>query len=105
LSSAPNPPPLPVPVELIGDLADLYQAPTRAFNQTVKRNLDRFPDDFMFQLNEEEASLLRSQSVTSSWGGRRYLPGFSTSTFMIPNRRSLPRPHILWQTVGLEMSS
>ena len=59
---------------LDSDLADLYQAPTKAFNQAVKRNLDRFPDDFMFQLTEEEASLLRSQSVTSSWGGRRYLP-------------------------------
>ena len=59
---------------LDSDLADLYQAPTKAFNQAVKRNLDRFPDDFMFQLTEEEASILRSQSVTSSWGGRRYLP-------------------------------
>jgi hypothetical protein len=45
---------------LDSDLADLYQAPTKAFNQAVRRNLDRFPDDFMFQLNEEEASLLRS---------------------------------------------
>ncbi|MCX6633964.1 MAG: ORF6N domain-containing protein [Acidobacteria bacterium] len=86
---SPPPVPLPVPIELIerriylirghkvmldSDLADLYQAPTRAFNQAVKRNLDRFPDDFMFQLTKEEASLLRSQSVTSSWGGRRYLP-------------------------------
>ena len=90
---------------LDSDLADLYQAPTKAFNQAVKRNPDRFPDDFMFQLTEEEASLLRSQFVTSSWGGCRYLPGSSRSTFMIPNRRSLPRPRILWQTVGVEMSA
>jgi hypothetical protein len=56
------------------DLAKLYGVPTKVFNQQVKRNLKRFPDDFMFQLNTEEAQNLRSQFVTSSWGGRRYLP-------------------------------
>jgi len=70
---------LPVPVELIerriylirgqkvmldADLADLYQVETRALNQAVRRNLDRFPEDFMFQLTDEEASSLRSQFVT-----------------------------------------
>lgn len=61
-------------VMLDGDLAKLYSVPTKALIQAVKRNLQRFPDDFMFQLTEEEALNLRSQIVTSSWGGRRYLP-------------------------------
>ena len=56
------------------ELARLYGVSTRAFNQAVKRNEDRFPVDFMFQLTLEEAALLKSQSVTSSWGGRRKLP-------------------------------
>jgi hypothetical protein len=62
-------------VLLDSDLAALYEVETKALNQAVKRNVFRFPDDFMFRLNHEEtASLpLRSQSVTSK-GGRRYLP-------------------------------
>jgi len=56
------------------ELARLYGVPTSAFNQAVKRNENRFPADFMFQLTTEEAALLKSQSVTSSWGGRRKLP-------------------------------
>jgi hypothetical protein len=56
-------------------LADLYCVETRVLVQAVKRNLDRFPADFMFQLTVEEFDDLRSQSVTSSqWGGRRYPP-------------------------------
>jgi hypothetical protein len=63
-------------VMLDSDLAALYGVTTKAFNQAVKRNKDRFPRDFMFRLNVEEArevAGLRSQSVTSK-GGRRYLP-------------------------------
>jgi hypothetical protein len=57
------------------DLAQLYGVPTKAFNQAVKRNEARFPEDFRFQLTPEEADNLRSQTVTSSQhGGRRYLP-------------------------------
>ena len=56
------------------DLAELYGVKTKVFVQAVKRNIDRFPDDFMFQLTKEEFENLRSQFVTSSWGGRRYLP-------------------------------
>jgi hypothetical protein len=56
------------------DLAVLYRVPTKAFNQAVRRNIHRFPADFMFQLKAEEVENLRSQIVTSSWGGRRYLP-------------------------------
>jgi len=51
-------------VMLDSDLADLYQVPTKALNQAVRRNSDRFPEDFMFQLTEEETSALRSQIVT-----------------------------------------
>ena len=52
-----------------------YEVQTKVFVQAVKRNLSRFPEDFMFQLTREEYEHLRSQSVTSrSWGGRRYPP-------------------------------
>ena len=56
------------------DLARLYGVKTKALIQAVKRNVDRFPDDFMFQLTKQEFEFLRSQFVTSSWGGRRYPP-------------------------------
>ena len=58
-------------VMLDRDLAELYQVETRVLNQAVRRNIKRFPVDFMFQLNEHEYSILISQSVTSSWGGNR----------------------------------
>jgi hypothetical protein len=56
------------------DLARLYGVSTKRFNEQVRRNIKRFPADFMFQLTEGEAENLRSQIATSSWGGRRYLP-------------------------------
>ena len=56
------------------DLAGLYQVETRVLNQAVKRNIARFPSDFMFQLTSKEFENLKSQFVTSSWGGRRKLP-------------------------------
>jgi len=61
-------------VMLDSDLADLYQVETRRLNEQVKRNVSRFPKDFMFQLNEEEWENLKSQNATSSWGGRRTPP-------------------------------
>jgi hypothetical protein len=63
-------------VMLDADLAGLYGVPTKRFNQQVRRNLKRFPADFMFQLKKDEADTLRSQFATSklSRGGRRYLP-------------------------------
>src|SRR6185437_3124384 len=61
-------------VMLDEDLADLYQVPTKRLNEQVKRNIARFPLDFMFQLTEEEFENLRSQNATSSWGGRRVAP-------------------------------
>jgi len=82
---------LPVPVELVArriylirgqrvmldsHLAELYQVPTKSLNLAVRRNIERFPEDFMFQLSEEEFKNLRFQLETSSssYGGRRYLP-------------------------------
>ncbi|MGA2557578.1 MAG: ORF6N domain-containing protein [Verrucomicrobiota bacterium] len=60
---------------LDSDLARVYGVPTKRLNQAVKRNSDRFPADFAFQLAKQEAAILRSQFVTSSSsGGRRYLP-------------------------------
>ncbi len=56
------------------DLAEMYGVETKVFNQSVKRNIERFPKDFMFSLSEKEWSNLRSQFVTSSWGGARYRP-------------------------------
>ncbi|MGV3631513.1 MAG: ORF6N domain-containing protein [Bacteroidota bacterium] len=61
-------------VMLDSDLSELYGIETKKLNQAVKRNPDRFPEDFMFQLSEQEFEILRSQIVTSSWGGKRYLP-------------------------------
>jgi hypothetical protein len=77
---------VPVPVELVerriylirgqkvmlsSDLAELYQVETRALVQAVNRNIERFPEDFMFQLSAEEYANLKSQIVISSWGGAR----------------------------------
>jgi hypothetical protein len=56
------------------DLADLYEVETRTLKQAVRRNLDRFPADFMFELSKEEFEALRSQIVTSNRGGTRYVP-------------------------------
>jgi phage regulator Rha-like protein len=62
-------------VILDSDLALVYGVPTKQLNQAVKRNPDRFPDDFAFQLVNQEVAILRSQIATSSsHGGRRYLP-------------------------------
>ena len=61
-------------VLLDSDLANLYGVETRVLIQAVMRNIDRFPQDFMFQLDKQEFENLRSQFVTSSWGGRRYAP-------------------------------
>ncbi len=61
-------------VMLDKDLASLYGIETKALNQAVKRNIERFPEDLMFVLSDEEFENLRSQIVTSSWGGRRYNP-------------------------------
>lgn len=61
-------------VMLDSDLARLYGVETRVLNQAVKRNIERFPEDFMFQLTEEDSQNLKSQNVISSWGGNRKPP-------------------------------
>ena len=64
---------------LDSDLAVLYGVSTKRFNEAVKRNLDRFPSDFSFLLEDQDVAILRSQFATSRlsderWGGRRYRP-------------------------------
>jgi hypothetical protein len=61
-------------VMLDEDLAELYGVETKRLNEQVKRNIIRFPGDFMFQLTENEFINLKSQFATSRWGGRRKLP-------------------------------
>jgi hypothetical protein len=55
-------------------LAELYGVPVKVLNQAVRRNCERFPDDFMFQIDSVELDNLKSQIVTSSWGGSRVSP-------------------------------
>jgi hypothetical protein len=61
-------------VMLDADLAGLYGVETKAFNRAVTRNMERFPDDFIFRLSKKEYEDLRCHFGTSRWGGRRYLP-------------------------------
>ena len=65
-------------VMIDADLAELYSIETRRLNEQVKRNIERFPEDFMFVLTETEYEILMSQNATSSWGGRRKLPSAFT---------------------------
>jgi hypothetical protein len=63
-----------VKVMLDRDLAELYGVETKALKRNVRRHIDRFPDDFMFELTYQELKYLRCQIGTSSWGGSRYKP-------------------------------
>ncbi|MCX5993998.1 MAG: ORF6N domain-containing protein [Chloroflexi bacterium] len=81
---------------LDADLAELYEVETRVLVQAVKRNIERFPEDFMFQLTREQFKILRSQFVISSqWGGRRYPPyafteqGVSMLSSVLRSRRAI----------------
>ena len=56
------------------DLAELYDVETKRLKEAVRRNITRFPSDFMFELNADEWKILRSQFASSSWGGIRYAP-------------------------------
>lgn len=77
------------------DLAELYGVKTRELNQAVRRNLERFPDDFMFQLTTGEFIILKSQIVTSSWGGVRKKPlvfteqGVAMLSSVLKSRRAI----------------
>ncbi|MGI6395252.1 MAG: ORF6N domain-containing protein [bacterium] len=61
-------------VMLDSDLAELYGVETKRLNEQVRRNIERFPEEFCFKLTEEESEILKSQNATSSWGGRRTSP-------------------------------
>ncbi len=82
-------------VMLDSDLAALYEVETRVLNQAVKRNILRFPKDFMFQLTKAEFENLISQNVSSSWGGVRKLPyvfteqGVSMLSGILKSRRAI----------------
>lgn len=87
-------------VMLDSDLARLYEVETKVLNQAVKRNIERFPEDFMFQLTKEEYEFLRSQFVTSkikieTRGGRQYFPyvfteqGVSMLSSVLKSKRAI----------------
>jgi hypothetical protein len=79
---------------LDGDLADLYGVTVKTLLQAVRRNHDRFPVDFMFQLEKQEVANLRSQFVTSRWGGRRYTPyAFTEQCVVMQSTRSIKLVH------------
>lgn len=87
-------------VMLDSDLARIYGVTTKNLNKAVKRNPDRFPSDFMFQLNEKEAEFLRFQSGTSNVGrgGRRYLP------YVFTEHGALMLASVLNSAVAIEAS-
>lgn len=87
-------------VMLDTDLAQIYGVETRALNQAVKRNPDRFPPDFMFQLNEKESEFLRTQIGTSKTGrgGRRYLP------YVFTEHGALMLANVLSSEIAVEAS-
>ena len=101
-------------VMLDSDLAELYGVETRALVQAVHRNIERFPEDFMFQLTPEEFRDLRSQSVMSSsgWGGRRTPPyafteqGVAMLSSVLRSKR-MPRTFSssLWLWIGRTWSN
>jgi hypothetical protein len=87
-------------VLLDADLAQLYGVATKALNQAVKRNPDRFPTDFMFQLSTEEWQAMRSQSVTASGG-----PGAMRPQAVTASRRNLGAPPYAFTEQGVAMLS
>lgn len=89
-------------VILDADLAELYQVPTKVLNQAVKRNADRFPSEFAFQLAAKELPILRSQSVTSSsHGGRRSRPYVFTEHGVLMAANVLNSPRAVAVSVAL----
>ncbi len=83
------------------DLAAFYEVSTKSLNQALKRNADRFPADFCFQLNHEEVASLRSQIVTSNEGrgGRRYLPFAFTEHGALMAANVLNSPHAVQMSI------
>lgn len=70
-------------VMIDSDLAHIYGVDTKMLNRAVKRNLKRFPDDFMFQLSNDEWNNLKYQFGTSSWGGRRIFLMYSLNMVLL----------------------
>lgn len=87
-------------VMLDKDLAGLYGVETRDLNKAVKRNLQRFPDDFMFQLTEEERNLM-FQIGTSSWGGTRKLPYVFTEQGVAMLSSVLKSERAIWVNIAI----
>ena len=85
-------------VILDSSIARLYGVSTKALNQAVKRNKSRFPNNFMFQLTKKEFDILRSQNVTSNWGGVRYCP------YAFTEHGVVMLATILKSTIAIEMS-
>jgi phosphoenolpyruvate carboxylase len=92
-------------VMLDSDLAALYGVPTKVFNQAVKRNIERFPEDFMFHLTNEEAAALRSQIVTLKPTGRgqhrKYLPYVFTEQGVAMPSGVLHSPHAVEVNIAI----
>ena len=90
-------------VMLDSDLASLYGVETKALNRAVKRNLERFPEDFMFQISQEEVDALRFQSGTSKEGrgGRRYLPYAFTQEGVAMLSSVLQSPRAVAVNIGI----
>ena len=80
------------------DLADIYGYSTKDFNRQVKNNIEKFDQDFMFQLNDEEYENLRCKNSTSSWGGRRYNP-YAFIVSLQKNTMRLKSSAVIWQGV------
>jgi hypothetical protein len=85
-------------VMLDSDIAELYQVETKRLNEQVKRNINRFPESFMFQLTKEEWIELKSQNATSSWGGRRSEP------FVFTEHGILMLSSVLNSDIAIKMS-
>jgi hypothetical protein len=98
-------------VMLSPDLARLYGVPSKVLMQAVKRNLERFPSDFMYRTTWQEVMNLRSQIVTSSWGGLRYLPyafteqGVAMLSSVLKSRRAIEVNRIMSFNFNLEFSA
>lgn len=80
------------------DLSELYGVETKRLNEQVKRNIERFPEDFMFQLSRKEFEILKSQNATSSWGGRRTLP------YAFTEHGTVMLASVLKSTIAIEAS-
>lgn len=88
-------------VILDSDLAKLYGVSTKAFNQAIKRNLERFPDSFRFQLSQEEADAMRSHFVTASKRNVRFLPFAFTEHGALMAANVLNSPNAIKMSVAI----